>query len=282
MKYDYEPLLDPSSEYQIKLQEYDRFRTNLRERVNVALNKGIDASEKELLLVDSFETDFNSKSEELNDTFIKDYKKLVELKKYFFGCPHDIYVSTYPSRLNDFTTKLPEAKEIDFLSLELEKGILVSIYEVFGDIERQIYYSLKNRLDFLQTKANELGFELKVKDKTCNKYSLKRIKHKNKKSKSQKQPLMDFSDSKGTEKIVMLQQLGVLDFLKTQQPFIHSTNKLAEAISGFIGEKPETVQSYINPIINPTTSQRNNPMTKKKVVLKVNQKLVSIGFNIPK
>ena len=134
----------------------------------------------------------------------------------------------------------------------------------------------------MQTKANELGFELNVKDETCNKYSLKRLKHKKQKSKAEKQPLMDFSDSKGTEKIVMLQQLGVLDFLRTQQPFIQSTNKLAEAISGFIGEKSETVQSYINPMINPTTSQKNNPMTKEKVVSKVNQKLITIGFNPPK
>lgn len=94
-------------------------------------------------------------------------------------------------------------------------------------------------------------------------------------------PLIDFSDAKGTEKIVMLQQLGILDFLKNQQPFMQSTNKLAEVISGFTGEKAETIQSYINPMNNPTTAQKNNPMTKQMVVSKINQKLISIGYTPP-
>ena len=73
-----------------------------------------------------------------------------------------------------------------------------------------------------------------------------------------------------------------LDFLKSKQPFIQSTYKLAEAISGFTGEKTETIQSYINPMNDSTNLQKNNPMTKQKTVSKVNQRLISIGFNPPK
>jgi len=94
--------------------------------------------------------------------------------------------------------------------------------------------------------------------------------------------IIDFSDSKGTEKIIILSQLGILDFLKEKQPFNVSTNALASALSGVTGIKTGTLQSYINPIFNPNIEQKNNPLKKEKSVTKINQKLISIGFNPPK
>ncbi len=93
---------------------------------------------------------------------------------------------------------------------------------------------------------------------------------------------IDLSNTKGTEKIIMLKQLGILDFLKEKQPFNVSTNALASALSGITGIKTDTLQSYINPIDNPSVNQKNNPLKKEKSVTKINQKLISIGFNPPK
>ncbi len=89
---------------------------------------------------------------------------------------------------------------------------------------------------------------------------------------------IDLSDTSGVEKIIMLVELGVFEYLRKQDPFISSTNLLASAISGITGIKSTTVQSYINPIDNPSAVQENNPFKRKKTVNKVVQKLNSIGY----
>jgi len=90
---------------------------------------------------------------------------------------------------------------------------------------------------------------------------------------------IDLSDVKGTEKIIFLYKMGVFDFLKEQEPFKSSKNLLASAISGITGIDVKTVQSYINPIDNPTrVEQKNNPLNSTKTVDKVIQKLNSIGY----
>jgi len=91
-------------------------------------------------------------------------------------------------------------------------------------------------------------------------------------------PNIDLSDSDGTEKIIMLYKMGIFDFLKKQEPFNTSKNSLANAISGITGMEEKTVQSYINPIDNPKTVQKNNPLTHTKTVKKVIQKLNSLGY----
>lgn len=89
---------------------------------------------------------------------------------------------------------------------------------------------------------------------------------------------IDLSDTKGTEKIIMLYKMGIFDFLRKQEPFNASTNALASAISGITGIDVKTVQSYINPIDNPTVDQKNNPLTSTKTVNKVIQKLSDIPY----
>ena len=88
---------------------------------------------------------------------------------------------------------------------------------------------------------------------------------------------IDYSDSKFNERVIMLHELGVLDFLRGMQPFTSSINSLASVLSGFTGIPGTTVQSYINPIYNKTANQRNNPLKSNKIEVIV-QKLIQIGF----
>ncbi len=90
--------------------------------------------------------------------------------------------------------------------------------------------------------------------------------------------LIDYSNSNGTEKIIFLQRLGVIDFLKEKTLFQTSTNKLAEYLSAVTGEKTDTLQSYLNPIINKNVSQKNNPLNTISTVNKVENKLINMGF----
>ena len=89
---------------------------------------------------------------------------------------------------------------------------------------------------------------------------------------------VDLSDTKGTEKIIMLYKLGVLDFLKEKHPFISSVNSLASALSGVTGINQGTVQSYINPIFSNQVDKTKSPLSSEKSVKKVTEKLLSIGF----
>jgi hypothetical protein len=89
---------------------------------------------------------------------------------------------------------------------------------------------------------------------------------------------IDLSDNRGTDKVIMLYKLGVLDFLKEQEPFNLSTNSLAMVLSGITGVDSKTLQSYINPIGNPSVMQKNNPLANEKNVKKVTQTLIEIGF----
>ncbi len=91
--------------------------------------------------------------------------------------------------------------------------------------------------------------------------------------------LFNTNSSKGTEKIIMLEKLGIIDLLKNQEPFNTSINSLAKAISLITGEKLTTIQSYINPIISDGVNQKNNPLNSQKTVDKVTRKLISIGYN---
>ena len=90
---------------------------------------------------------------------------------------------------------------------------------------------------------------------------------------------IDFSDNLGTEKIIMLYKLGILDILRSKEPFNASTNALASVISGITGIKKTVAQSYLNPIYSKGVSQKNNPLSTESTVNKVTQKLILIGYN---
>ena len=93
---------------------------------------------------------------------------------------------------------------------------------------------------------------------------------------------IDLSDTTATEKIIYLQKLGVIDFLRTKQPFNTSINSLATVISAITGVKPETkhIQSMLNPMISKEVGQKNNPLNSKNTVSKVEKQLINIGFNL--
>ncbi|GET45204.1 hypothetical protein [Capnocytophaga felis] len=93
----------------------------------------------------------------------------------------------------------------------------------------------------------------------------------------------DFSeDTEPKEKLILLNELGVIDFLKSKAPFNTSTNAMATALSGILGIKQKTLQSYLNPMFSPNAGQRNNPYENKGLVQKVQQKLISIGYEVKK
>ena len=74
--------------------------------------------------------------------------------------------------------------------------------------------------------------------------------------------------------------MGIIDFLRTKTPFNTNTHSLASFLSGITGIKTSSIYPMINPIVNNSVSQTNNPMNSLKAVEKVEKELIRIGINL--
>jgi hypothetical protein len=232
-------------------------------------------------------------SKDITSSFFTEYIKYYKTD-FFLGCSFEVYKKTYNQRLKDYLAEFFDADEINFITDELDEGIYNYKFKEFnsdsfdGDtilsyekLKKQIHHSLKKMFEFLSHKAKENGFDLvynEFENSTTEKekYSLEPIKHS---LETKEEVLMNYSDSKLTEKIIALDEMGVLDFLKAKEPFNMSTNRLAEYLSLCLGQKASSIQSYINPIIN-KSDQTKSPYNTEKTVEKTRQKLIQIGCKI--
>lgn len=92
----------------------------------------------------------------------------------------------------------------------------------------------------------------------------------------------DLSKSKATEKIIFLKELGILDNLRTIQPFATTINSLATILSAITGEQTTTLQPYLNSLYGKGIDTNKNPYNSEKTVKKVQDQLIKIGFQINK
>lgn len=86
---------------------------------------------------------------------------------------------------------------------------------------------------------------------------------------------LDLSDTSAVEKIIYLNELGIIDFLRTKPEFIGSTNLMATFLSAITGEKSKTLQTSLNRLINNDTDDKNHPYKTQKTVHKVRQTLIN-------
>jgi hypothetical protein len=101
-----------------------------------------------------------------------------------------------------------------------------------------------------------------------------RLEELNKPQQPEPEPL-DLSDSSAVEKIIYLNELGIIDFLRTKPEFIGSTNLMATFLSAITGEKSKTLQTSLNRLINNDTDDKNHPYKTQKTVNKVRQTLIN-------
>ena len=175
------------------------------------------------------------------------------------------YKSTFQYLLNEFM--LATAKtELDFFNYQLEIYNNANVVS-HQDFEGALYGGTVVNMD----KFQEVIAFIRVKIAEC-KYGKTEVE----------EVEIDLSDTSITEKIIYLQELGVIDFLKSKQPFLASTNSLATVLSAITGAKAGTIQSMINPILSKKIDDKNNPMNSKKPVNRVQKQLNSIGFNLNK
>lgn len=85
----------------------------------------------------------------------------------------------------------------------------------------------------------------------------------------------DLSDTNTVQKIIYLNELGIIDFLRTKPEFMGSVNLMATILSSVTGVKATTLQSSLNRLVINDIDDRNHPYATKSTVNKVRQTLIN-------
>lgn len=192
------------------------------------------------------------------DTYLKEYEdhteiKFIENELYNLNIMLGIANSIIKGKINK---KLSEFYNEKTISIFVESFLKDKKANETRPVE-QLISTIEKIILFLEFKTNEIQ-----------------------KPKELEPEALDLSDTTATEKIIYLQKLGIIDFLKNKQPFNTSIRSLATVLSAITGANIGTIQPMINPMLSKGVSQKNNPMNSNKPVQKVQKQLNDIGFNL--
>lgn len=179
---------------------------------------------------------------------------------FFDRCSDVVYLNTFENRFNEYKTKYFNENLKNFFEHEIANNNC--LYE----LEYSFMFNKENKkiLSIFNQNKREYWKKLTQKD---NKEIEEIINY-------------DLSDNSATEKIIYLQKLGVIDFLRTKKPFNTSINSLATILSAVTGTKNTTIQPMLNAMLGNNVEQKNNPLKSQKPLNKVNNQLIQIGFNL--
>ena len=206
----------------------------------------------------------------VHSTFRKEYDSHVKKGKYFYGCPHELYLETFNKRLSSHLSKHNDYTLITFIESEFKDGVfLFNRSYVSYEKMQKIQASLRKRFEFLAEKAREENYNIILLEND-------RVKI----DQIVKNKLIDdedlIEDNSGSfeikERIIALHQLGILDYLNNH-PEINSVLKIAKAIKSFTGFNFNTVQSFINPIINSYNDQSKSALNDNDQVKEIQKHL---------
>ena len=80
------------------------------------------------------------------------------------------------------------------------------------------------------------------------------------------------------QKVVLLNELGILDFLKEKKPFNTSTHALSRVIAKILNSGRTTISPYVSDLINGNTESKNHPYNSEESVEKVKEYLIGLGY----
>lgn len=257
---------------------------------------------EDLIKLFECESSFEIRKEIRNLTDDLKLDLLVELNRTY-------YFEYFFNKLSEQVNKVPNESDEVFKKRKIEEGFedFIELTNVFPNEnaeefkkainEKRIkkfesslsftHYSLKNGLlesSEVEIKNENVSLEsyenLKSESYTFEKILNKYLKEIYQNQNIQSEPeAIDLSDTTATEKIIYLHKLGVIDFLRKQQPFQSSINSLATILSAVTGEKSGTIQSMLNAMLSKNVNDKNNPLNSRKPTNKVTQQLNQIGFN---
>jgi hypothetical protein len=175
---------------------------------------------------------------------------------------------TFPKNLDDKMLVSSDNSHFPFYFYKLDKGVLVKKaiivkYDLKDPIPINYYVPLYNFLWSLETIILN--------------YVTKEQLNSVEPQQPETEPL-DLSDSSGVEKIIYLNELGIIDFLRTKTTAGISNSGLASVLSGITGMNPDTIKSSLNRLPKDNTIDNKHPYYTEKTVSKIKTFLAKLGF----
>ena len=142
----------------------------------------------------------------------------------------DEYIAELDIRL-ERTSYMNETQKQKQRKIEIEKKT-----NHFKNLE----YDCQRQIDFLNAKLNSFSSNsLKITENETFENDI------------------DLSNSNAVQKIIYLNELGIIDLLRKEMCFGASVNNLANVITAITGEKHRTIQPYLNALLNNTGAENN-------------------------
>lgn len=194
----------------------------------------------------------------------------------------------YDMELMSFLNKNEGKKEIDFINHQekIRKELLEDITKKTDD---DLRIEIEN--DF-KTKGREIAPEnveylLQVKKEKTNQIisrtkrellSLNNYKERLNGFNFEEYDSLNSSDSSAVKKIIYLNELGIIDFLRTKTKVGISNGNLASALSEITGVKASTIKSSLNRLPKDHKIDNKHPYYTTKTVDNVKNHLIKLGF----
>lgn len=171
-------------------------------------------------------------------------------------------VDAFCEEYEEFRSNLP--LELARLSAQQETFIPPKVTEEGDFIRMEFYHDKPPTGGVIEHLANtfEIDTVMDVLDESVN---------------PEPEPL-DLSDTSAVEKIIYLNELGIIDFLRTKAKAGISNGGLATVLSGITGVKPDTIRPSLNRLSNNDTADKNHPYSTQKTVDKIKVFLTKLGF----
>lgn len=184
----------------------------------------------------------------------------------FRGKKLEEYKCAYTNLLDEYLKQQIDNDEINFIDSEI---ILITEYirlineslkkelEETGEIDLKNWAvesqlsSYNKIIDFLKTRKSEIKPESNLSE------------------------LLDLSDTSAVKKIIYLNELGIIDFLRTKPEFTGSINLMAAFLSAITGTKTSTLQPSLNKLINDDKDDQRHPYRSQSTVDEVRQTLIN-------
>ncbi|WP_394776759.1 hypothetical protein [Flavobacterium sp.] len=196
------------------------------------------------------------------------------------SCTLEEYKYVYPRLMADFVKQWPDFDEITFLEREKHLHfLLIEAYERgrlrISDFEyrRKFFNSEEDFFNSMSYFEKRIASHKKIRSYLDSKIEdIEKV-----------DVIETFTDecfaSNAVQKIIYLNELGIIDLLRKEHCFATSVNNLAKLISTITDEKPTTIQPYLNALLNQTEAHNKNPYGSISTVEKVKMQLANLGFN---
>jgi hypothetical protein len=187
----------------------------------------------------------------------------------FRGKTLEEYKSDYPNLIENYIERHIDNDEINFIDseirlikeyirpviesqkTELEEMRILDLRKTFVESDLSSYNKI---ISFLETRKSELEPESTLSE------------------------AVDMSDTSAVEKIIFLNELGIIDYIRTKSKIGISNSSLSSVLSGITGIKPETIKPSLNRLSSNDIIDNKHPYYTTKTVHKIKTLLNKLGF----